>query len=54
MRVPHVEQIMTARRQHAMDFTVGFVLVGIQHHPELTHDDIKLASPNGSAVASAG
>ncbi|OWK18723.1 hypothetical protein AJ88_00985 [Mesorhizobium amorphae CCBAU 01583] len=41
MRIPDVEKIATAGRQDTMDLAVGFVLVGIKHHAELTDDGIE-------------
>jgi hypothetical protein len=41
MRIPDIEEIMSTGRENTMDFAIGFVLVGIEHHAELAHHDIE-------------
>ena len=47
MRIPDVEQIMTAGGEHAMNLAIGFVFVRKEHHAELAHDRVKTAIREG-------
>jgi len=43
VRVPHIEQVATVRREHAMNFPIGSVFLRQEHHAELADHKVKAA-----------
>jgi hypothetical protein len=43
VRVPNIEQVPATGSEHAVNFTVGFILVWKKHHAELADNGVKAA-----------